>query len=288
MEILNNLRELASFTPLPALVIVLLTFLVAYLFRRFYFRRLLNTSMIINNPTSYKFVGHLVSGMIYVVGFAAAIYTIPKLKTLAGSMLAGAGIATVVIGFASQNALSNIVSGLFIVIFKPFRVNDRLEIKESLSGIVEDITLRHTVIRNFRNQRIVIPNSIISDEVVINSDMGDSTVCRWLDFGISYDSSIDKAREIIADEVGKHPALIDVRTPEDLEADKPLVTVRVISLGDSSVNLRAFAWAATSADGFDIMCDTTESIKKRFDAEGVEIPFPHRTLIMKNEQPINN
>lgn len=273
-----------AFSPLPAVFIIVLTFLIAYLFRRLYFKRLSNTSMQFRNPTGYKFVGHLVSGLIYVVGFGIAIFTIPSLRSLAGSMLAGAGIATVVIGFASQNALSNIVSGLFIVIFKPFRVNDRLEIRGTLAGVVEDITLRHTVIRDFRNQRIVIPNSIISDEVIINADMSESKVCRWFEVGISYDSDIDLAKKIIQEEGEKHPCILDNRTPEDIANAAPVVRVRVISLGESSVNLRGWLWASSAADSFELFCDLNEIVKKRFDAEGVSIPFPHRTLVFKNEE----
>ena len=150
-------------------------------------------------------------------------------------------------------------------------------------GIVEDITLRHTVIRDFENKRILIPNALISDEIIVNSDFTDDKICKWINVGISYDSDIDKAKSIMEDEVRKHPLLIDVRTPEQLEEQAPLVPVRVLSLGDSSVNLRAWAWAKDSADGFVMECDLYESIKKRFDAEGIEIPFPHRTLVYKNK-----
>ena len=289
MDNIHSLSDfLSAFQPFSALIIVILTFIVGYLFRRIYFRRLKNVTPALRNTTGYKFMGHLLSGIIYLVGFALAVFTIPSLRSLAGSMLAGAGIATVVLGFASQNALSNIISGLFIVIFKPFQIGDRLEIKDNMVGIVDDITLRHTVIKDYRNRRIVIPNSIISDEVIVNSDMSDSVVCRWLEFGISYDSDIDLAKKIIFEEVSKHPLFIDRRTPEDIEEGMPLVNIKVIGLGDSSVNLRAWAWAAHAGDGFTIYCDVLESVKKRFDAEGVEIPFPHRTLVMKNAVRIKN
>lgn len=279
MELLQDLN------PLPAIAICLLTIVVAYIFRRIYFRRLRNTSMILKNPTGYKFVGHLLSALVYIVGFGAAVYTIPSLRSLATSMLAGAGILTVVVGFASQDALSNIVGGLFIVIFKPFRVNDRLEIRTNLAGIVEDITLRHTVIRDYQNRRIVIPNSIISDEVIVNADMGESKICRWFEVGISYDSDVDKAKAIIQEEAEKHRLIFDNRSEEEKENGAPVVRVRVVSLGDSSVNLRAWLWAASAGDGFEMFCDLNESVKRRFDSEGIEIPFPHRTLVMKNESP---
>lgn len=265
-----------------ATVTCILTIIVASVFNRVLARLIRKSSVeIIHDPTKYQFLRYAITASIYLVGFGLAIYTIPALRSVASSMLAGAGILAVTVGFASQAALSNIVSGAFIVIFKPFRVNDRIVIKDTMSGVVEDITLRHTVIRNFENRRIVIPNSIISNEVVINSDLIESKVCKWLHFGVSYDADIDLARQIIQEEVVAHPNFTDNRTPEDIEAGKPLVPVRVISLGDFSVNLRAWAWAADTAAAFEMETDLLESIKKRFDVAGIEIPFPYRTVVYK-------
>lgn len=267
-----------------ATITCILTIIVASVFNRVLARLIRKSSVeIIHDPTKYQFLRYAITASIYLVGFGLAIYTIPALRSVASSMLAGAGILAVTVGFASQAALSNIVSGAFIVIFKPFRVNDRIVIKDTMSGVVEDITLRHTVIRNFENRRIVIPNSIISNEVVVNSDLIESKVCKWLHFGISYDADIDLARSIIQEEVAKHPNFVDNRQPEDIEAGKPLVPVRVISLGDFSVNLRAWAWAGDTAAAFELETDLLESIKKRFDATGIEIPFPYRTVVYKKD-----
>lgn len=189
----------------------------------------------------------------------------------------------VAVGFAAQAALSNIISGFFIVIFKHYRINDRIVIKENLQGIVEDITLRHTIIRDFNNRRIVIPNSIISNEIVTNADLQDGRICRFVELGISYDSDIQRAKQIIAEEALKHPLQIDGRTEEARTNGEKEVPVRVLSFGESSVNLQAWVWANNQADGFQMYCDLLESIKERFDAEGIEIPFPHRTLVMKNK-----
>lgn len=279
----DNFLDIAQF-----LGIILATFLVAFLVGRF-FRRLIHrsTTFMQNDPTNYLFLRHAISAIIYITGFSIAIYMMPSLRTLAKSLLAGAGILAVAVGFASQHALSNIISGVFIVIFKPFRINDRLELN-TLSGIVEDITLRHTVIRNFENKRIIIPNSIISDDVIVNSNFGDDKICKWIDLGISYDSDIDKARAIIQEEALNHPLHIDNRTPEQIEAGDPEIPVRLMSLGDFSVNLRAFVWANTPAEGFAMSCELLESIKKRFDREGIEIPFPYRTIVFKNKDHVEN
>lgn len=272
-----------------ALIILVATLVIGYLFSRIFNRIIRNSTGIIkNDPTKYQFLRHIITALIYLVGFGIAVFQFDSLKALAGSMLAGAGIVAVAVGFASQHALSNIISGVFLILFKPYRINDRIVIKETLQGVVEDITLRHTVIRDFQNRRIVIPNSIISNEVIINSDLEDERVCRFINIGISYDSDVQKAKAIMQEEALQHPLRIDARTSEQIENGAEEVTVRLISFGDSSVNLRAWAWAANQADGFVMECDLLESIKARFDAEGIEIPFPYRTVVFKNKLPLDN
>ncbi len=233
--------------------------------------------------TNYKFLKNAITLIIFSLAFFAIIYTIPRFRTLALTLFAGAGIFAAVIGFASQAAFSNIISGIFIVIFKPFRVSDRIQIGTAISGIVEDITLRHTIIRNFENRRIIIPNSIISSEVVLNSNIIDEKICKHLEFGISYDADVDKAIKIIQEEAMSHPYFIDNRTDEEKENNDPSVQVRVIGFGDSSVNLKAWIWTKDSPSAFQMGCDLRKSIKYRFDHEGIEIPFPYRTIVYKKD-----
>lgn len=266
--------------------VVLGTFFVAHTFNRLFSRFIRQSSLIIkNDPTNYHFLNHFLRAIIYIVGFSIAVYVIPPLRNIASTLLAGAGILAVAVGFASQNALSNLISGVFIIMFKPFRVNDRLRMRDTLSGVVEDISLRHTVIRDFENRRIIIPNSVMNQEVIINADFQDDNICRWVEIGIGYGSDIDKARAIIREEAQRHPLHTDVRTPEDIAAGKEDVVVRVIALGEYSVNMRAYVWASNQANAFVLGCDLLESIKKRFDAEGVEIPFPYRNLVHHQPPP---
>jgi len=263
-------------------LIIFLTIIVGYLFNKIYSRIIKNsTSVMQNDPTNYKFLKHLILALIYIVGLSMAVYIVPSFRTLASSLLAGAGILAISVGFASQHALSNIISGFFIVLFKPFKINDRLMVR-NFQGTVEDITLRHTVIRDFENKRIVIPNSVISDEIIVNADFGEERVIKWLDFSITYESNIDLAKKIMEEEVLKHPLHIDPRTEEQIEAGDPEVPVRVLTLADSSVVLRAWAWAKEAPDAFVMGCDIFESVKKRFDAEGISFAYPHRTIIMKD------
>ena len=266
---------------LKVIFIIVSTFLIAFVFRRTY-KKVLQRSERIDDDhlTTYKFLEKLITITIYLAGFSYAISQIPFLKPVAQSILAGAGILAIAVGFAAQQALGNIISGVFIVLSKPYKINDRITLDETsgLRGIVEDISLRHTVIRNFENQRIIIPNSIISNQVLVNSSFEDPKVCRFVDIGISYGSDLDLAKQIMADEVEKHPLNIDTRTPENIKEGVPRVFVRVVAMLDSSITLRAWAWADDAANGFMLTCDVLESIKKRFDREGIVIPFPQRTI----------
>src|SRR3990172_8509923 len=101
-------------------------------------------------------------------------------------------IIPAIVGFASQQAFSNIISGIFIVIFRPFRVNDIIKVGSLDAGMVEDITLRHTVIRSFENRRLISPNAVISEQTVLNSSIIVEKVCLFLYIGISFDSDVDK------------------------------------------------------------------------------------------------
>ncbi|GAB5409128.1 MAG: mechanosensitive ion channel family protein [Balneolaceae bacterium] len=285
-------EEIIKYIPeiwhLPILIgfILLATVVVASLTRRLFNKAIKKAEQGVNEAhdlTNLKFLKRGVSVIIYITGISFAIYMVPTLRVVATSLLAGAGLFAIAVGFASQQALSNIVGGIFIVIFKPYKINDRLQIRTDLTGVVEDINLRHTVIRNFENRRIIIPNSVISDEILINSNYKDDKIIKWIDVGISYDSDIDLARSIMQDEVSKHPFFEDGRTNEQKENGDPLVPVRVVSLGDFSVNLRAWSTASDPSKAFIMGTDLFESIKKRFDREGVEIPFPYRTVVYKKD-----
>lgn len=272
---------------LIAAIILVIAIIVVRVVRFFLERYLDKASEKLNvDPTNYKFFKNTLSSLIYLLAISLSIYMIPSLRTLAIGLLAGAGIFAAIIGFASQAAFSNMISGVFIVIFKPLKVNDVVKIGSLYHGIVEDITLRHTIIRDFENRRIIIPNAILGTETIINSNMNDMRIKRHVDFGISYDSDIARATRIIQEEAIAHPKQIDGRSEAEKTANIPEVVVRVIGFGDSSVNLKAYVWAEDQMSAFEMHCDLNRSVKERFDREGIEIPFPYRTLVFKHGNPI--
>lgn len=235
------------------------------------------------DATRYRFLKNALRFLVGLVAIGLVIYVIPSLKHFAVTLLAGAGILVAILGLATQRAFSNIISGIFIVSFKPFRVGDMVEISLEHRGVVEDITLRHTVIRNWENRRVIIPNAVISDATIINSTIEDEATCQWVEIGISYESDLDKAMAIMQQEAELHPNCIDRRTAEELERGFPIVSVRLVKIADSSLILRAYVWAADPVMARVMHFELNRSIKLRFDREGINIPYPHRTITFKGD-----
>lgn len=261
---------------------ILIGFIASKVIRFFMHRMVLRSAKKLNaDPTNYNFLKNAVSFLIFILVIIIVFYSIPELKSIGVSLLASAGILAAIVGFASQQAFSNIVSGIFVVIFKPFRVGDYIKVGDLHFGTVEDITLRHTVIKNPENRRVIIPNSVISSETILNSSIADPKVCAFVEIGISYFSSIDNAISIMRSEAEKHPNLIDNRSEAEIEEGVEKVIVRVIQLADSSVLLRAYVWAENTGKAFVMKCDLLKSIKESFDKGDIEIPFPHQTVYLR-------
>jgi small conductance mechanosensitive channel len=237
------------------------------------------------DTTRYRFLKNALRSMVVLVAIGWVIYVIPSLKHFAITLLAGAGILVAILGLATQRAFSNIISGIFLVSSKPFRVGDMVEISQEHRGVVEDITLRHTVIRNWENRRVIIPNAVISDATIINSTIEDPATCQWVEIGISYESDLDKAMAILQEEAENHPMCMDRRTAEELEQGIPKVNVRLVKITDHSLLLRAYTWASDPVVARVMSFELYRSIKLRFDREGIELPYQHRTITFKGPVP---
>lgn len=233
------------------------------------------------DPTSFKFLRSVVVFIIIFIGILFGLMAFPSLRGVAQTALGGAGILALIAGVASQEALSNLVGGVFIISFKPFRIGDVVKVSDTMVGTVTDITLRHTVIRNFENKMIVIPNAVMNKEKLINYDLGELKCCEHIEMNISYDSDVELAKRILGEECEKHPLIYDNRSNVDINDGKPVIRTALTKINDSSITIRAWAWARSYGDAFSLKCDVLESTKKRFDKEGVELAFPTRTIYVR-------
>jgi small-conductance mechanosensitive channel len=181
------------------------------------------------------------------------------------AILGAAGIAGIAIGFASQTSISNIISGLFLISEKPFAVGDLIQIGDT-KGIVLSIDLLSVKLRTFDNQYIRIPNETLIKNQVTNVTQ---FPIRRLDIklGVAYKEDLSKVREVLLDIAEKNPYCLD----------EPEPIVRLVNFGDSALELLFAVWCVKT-DYLELSAKIMQEIKERFDAEGIEIPFPHRTL----------
>lgn len=204
---------------------------------------------------------------------------ITPLQSLATTLLASGGIIAVVVGLASQEAASNIINGLMIYAYKPFVANDYINIiSHNVTGTVLDITLRHTIIETLEKTQVIIPNTIMNNAVIENISNVPDKKANYLYIDISYESDIDKAITLIQEECSKHPLLIDPRTTNEKKQNITMIPVRCVEFKDSGVALRATVYSKDNAEGFTMLSDLRINIKKAFDSNGIEIPYPHVTL----------
>lgn len=240
------------------------------------------------DPTAFKFLRYVAVFAVYSTGILIGLLAFPSLKGVAQTALGGAGVIALIAGVASQEALANLVGGVFIITFKPFKIGDIIKVTDSMVGTVTDITLRHTVLRNFENKMIVIPNAIINKEKIINYDLGELKICERIEFGISYESDLELAKKIMKEECEAHPLILDNRTAVDVLDGKPIVRTALISINDSTLSVRAWCWARNFDDSFNLRCDILESVKRRFDAEGIDLAYPHTTIDFKDGSLFKN
>lgn len=272
----NSFWEYLGFALIVLVVAFIFSRIMKYVIGRFVKAAALKLKV---DHTRYKFFKNAIDFIIYLIAVIVIFRSVPALRTYGNTLLTGAGVLAAIVGFASQSAFSNIISGIFLVIFRPFSVGDRVQIGQSYTGDVEDITLRHTVIRNFENRLIVIPNSVINNETIINSTLTDEFVCIFIEIVIAFNSDVDAAMKIIQEEAMQHPECKDNRNEIEKKGDLPVVDVKLLSLTESGQQLRAYVWAKNPTAGFNMKCDLLKSIKQRFDKGGIEIPY--RTVYMK-------
>jgi len=212
----------------------------------------------------------LVLGARRLVLFIGFFVGLSALEINIGPVLAIIGAAGFVIAFALQNSLSNFASGILMLIYRPFDTGDFVNVAGTV-GKVESMNLLSTQLRTPDNQLVIVPNNSVWGDVITNIT---GITQRRVDmvFGIGYDDDIDKAQKILEEIVTGH----------ELVLKEPEAVVKLHELGDSSVNFICRPWV-TPDNYWTVYWDMTREVKRRFDAEGVSIPFPQRDVHIYQE-----
>ena len=259
MDKIWELATVYGLRVIAAIAILVVGRWVAKIFRRI-FRKVMTKREV--DVTITTFVGSLTYYLLLTFFVVAAL---GQLGVQTTSLVAIVGAAGLAIALALQGSLANFAAGFLMIIFRPFRVDDYIE-AAGTAGTVEKIHIFNTELKTPDNKTVIVPNASITAGNIVNySTKGTRRVD--MTFGIGYDSDIDKAKEIITDMIQADERVL----PE------PAPLIAVAALADSSVNIIARPWV-NSSDYWGLLFDLTEKVKKRFDAEGISIPFPQRDV----------
>jgi small conductance mechanosensitive channel len=214
------------------------------------------------DETIVSFVGNLAYIALLTFVIVAALNQLGVQTT---SFIAVIGAAGLAIGLALQGSLANFAAGFLMIIFRPFSAGDFID-GAGVAGTVEEIQIFTTQLKTPDNKTIIVPNAKLMGDNIINFSAKDT---RRVDMvmGVGYSDDLKKAREILEDILAN-----DNRVLKD-----PPPTIGVLELGDSSVNFAFRPWVKKE-DYWDVYFDLTETVKNRFDAEGISIPFPQRDV----------
>jgi small conductance mechanosensitive channel len=210
------------------------------------------------------FIVNITRKAVFIVGFVVAL---SMLEVNVGPLLAAIGAAGFIMGFALQGTLSNFAAGILILIYRPYDIGDLVDVGGTF-GKVDAMTIVSTTLRKPDNQKVVIPNNMIWGDIITNIT-GTSKRRVDLVFGIGYSDDIAKAQKVLEDILANHEAILK----------DPAPVVKVHELADSSVNFVVRPWVETD-NYWDVYWDVTRSVKERFDAEGISIPFPQQDVYM--------
>lgn len=229
------------------------------------------------DQTSLMFFTQLGQILIFILAFTLYAHLVPALRALGMALLTGVSVVSIVIGLAAQNTLGNVIAGLSLLLYRPFVVGDQIQLNAPTgteTGSVARLSLGYTELHTTDNRRIVIPNSVMVSQTIINFSTAEERKISSVPIHISYDSDVTTARQIMTELAAAHPLVKEV-------AGCPLT-----QLGDYAVTLTLYAWAANTNDALQVERDLYELIKGQFEREGITIPLPTRSVIWQNGRPV--
>lgn len=258
-----------TFKVVVFILILFLSYFIGRMVSRLVKKTVSNSSLNFSQLLQEFFIG-LSGKLIFLFGL---LFALSQLGIQMGPLLAGFGIAGIIIGFALQDTLSNFASGMMILIYRPFDLGDIVR-TAGVTGSVSHMSLVSTTINTFDNQRLIIPNNKIWGDIIHNISV---ETHRRVDmtFSIGYQDNIAQAEQRLIEIVEAHPKVLT--DPEPL--------IKLHTLGDSSIEFIVRPWANTE-DYWPVYWDITREVKLSFDREGISIPYPQRDVHLYNEQAL--
>jgi small-conductance mechanosensitive channel len=207
-----------------------------------------------------------------VIGLVAVIIILDHFGINIGSLLVSLGVGSLAVALAAQDTLANMIAGFVILVDRPFRVGDRIELPSGQIGDVQQIGLRSTRILNFDNNLIIVPNGELVKGRIINYAYPHNQMRAVVKVGVAYGTEPAKVRSILVGLALNHPNILPEPPPE----------VLMTAMNDSSMEFSLVARASDFTQRYPAECSLREQAYEAFRKEGVEIPFPQRVVHMKS------
>lgn len=228
--------------------------------------------------TVFIFAKKIIKVFIMFIGIVIALYQFSIFSTLSITLLSATGVLITVIGLALQDSLGNIIGSFEIIMNKPFSVGDFIKLPEKgVSGTVEEVCLRHTVIKTVNNQREIIPNGMLKDLIIENTNFKDNEMVLMEEYAISYDADVENAIEILKEELVRICKIEFKGANKNVEFPK----VRVVKWDSSAIKLRAYVWGNDLGEAYDNLFELNKSLKVRYNKAKIEIPYDYINVVNK-------
>ncbi|MCK4592521.1 mechanosensitive ion channel family protein [Candidatus Parcubacteria bacterium] len=209
-----------------------------------------------------------------IIYFAGIMFLLKMWNIDITPLLASAGIMGFVIAFAAQDTLSHLFGGISIYFDKPFKVGDRIQLESGEIGNVLEIGIRSTKIKTFDETVIVIPNSTIASSKIINYNQPEAKIKNKIKVGVAYGSDIDKVKK----------TLLDIANNIEGAEKDPLPSVNLVELGEYALEFVVTMWVDSPSNQFAVKVKMNEEIYKRFNKEGILIPYPTQNIYLRNSK----
>jgi small-conductance mechanosensitive channel len=258
----------AVVSAVTTVVIFVVVFVLVYLLGRYFVTRAVERSLE-RRDFEETIVGLAVSTTVVITAVLAVAIgaTVAGFGVVLAAFATLGGALALAVGFAAQDLIANFVAGIFIIQDEPFTVGDWIEWNGN-SGVVREIELRVTKLDTFDNELVTVPNSDLAGTAVVNNVANEQRRVS-VDFGIGYEDDIEGAREAIVEEGAAIDGVLE----------EPEPSAPVTELGDSAVVLSGRIWIEPAASSYGVVrAQFVEAVKERFDAEGIDMPYPNTEL----------
>lgn len=280
-QTLNDLRTgrfVSPDTPVGAVFYGIIFFLLAWVagraLRLAVQRVLARDTHAYVDRTTINFLAQLAKMGVWLFAFISYAHLVPALAHLGSAWLTGVSVISVVMGLAAQSTLGNLIAGISLILYRPFKLGDRMQVSAPTgleTGVVESLGLGYTVLRTDDNRRIVLPNSVMSSQTTVNLTNENPRALSSVPFTISYDSDVERARSILLELARKS------------SRQKEVSGCPVTQVGPTGIVLTLTAWCPDPGAAGDFKSEMLELAPKRFVSSGVLLALPQTVVTLKGQ-----